>query len=92
MKKALNKHITINFTTIDKRSNISNVIDILVVGGKPKRRISYSCIGMECTTCPFCYNSRCSASSASTERTSGSTEHFNKLIQPLLKTLRSKPC
>jgi len=92
MKKALNAHITINFTTIDKRSNIPNIIDILVVDGKPKRRISYSCMGIECHTCPFNYGRRCSASSAITERTSKSTEHFNKLIQPLLKTLRSKPC
>lgn len=92
MKKALNNHITINFTTIDKHSNIPNVIDILVVDGKPKRRISYTCKGVECNTCPFCYNSRCSASATGTERTSKATKHFNKLIQPLLKTLRSKPC
>lgn len=92
MKRALNDHITINFTTIDKRSSIPNVIDILIVNGKPERRIPYSCVGIECYECPFCYDRKCAASSASTERSPKSAKHFNKLIQPLLKTLRSKPC
>lgn len=90
MKRALNNHITLNFTTIDKRSSIPNVIDILVVNGKPEHRILYSCVGINCYECPFHYDSRCAASSVS--KSPKSTKHFNKIIQPLLKTLRSKPC
>lgn len=89
MKRPLNDHIIINFTTIEKRSNIPNVIDILVVNGKPEHRIPFSCIGILCYECPFGYDRKCTAG---IEKTPKSAKHFNKLIQPLLKTLRSKPC